>query len=50
MSFDLSSTCYDVIFFVVLMQRFIYVRAIQTSIVNSIDQKYQIMIVNILKN
>ena len=48
--FGLSSACYDVVFLFVLLQHFICVRAIQTSKENSINQEYQIMIVNILKN
>ena len=45
-----SQFCYDVLLFVVLLWRFIHVRAIQTSKIDLINQRYQILIVNILKN
>ena len=50
MVFDLSSTCYDVMFFVILLRRFIFVGAIQTSKTDSISQIYQIMVVDMLNN
>ena len=37
-------------FFVILLQYFVYVRAIKTSIANSINQRYHIMVVSMLKN
>ena len=48
--FCLSSTYYDVVLFVILLKRFIYVGVIQTRKTNFISQIYQIMIVSILKN
>ena len=49
-SFGLSSACYDVVLFVVLLQCFICVGVIQTSKANLISRRYQIMVVNMLKN
>ena len=48
--FGLSSACYDVMLFVILLQCFICVGAIQTCKVDLISPRYQIMIVNMLKN
>ena len=48
--FDLSSICYDMMVFVVLLRRFIFMEAIQTCEIDLISQIYQIMIVNMLKN
>ena len=38
------------VLFVILLQRFIYVGAIQTGKVDLISRKYQIMVVSMLKN
>ena len=46
----LSSVCYDVILFVVLLYYFIYVRAIRIDKTDSINRRYQTMIVSILNN
>ena len=48
--FDLSSICYDVILFVVLLYYFICMKGIQIVKIDLIDQIYQMMIINILKN
>ena len=48
--FDLSSICYDVILFVVLLYYFICMKRIQIVKIDLIDQIYQMMIINILKN
>ena len=48
--FGFSSTCYDMMLFVVLLRRFICVGAIQTGKVNSISQRYQIIVITALKN
>ena len=48
-AFDLTSACYDLILFVVLLRRFIYVGAIQIDKIDLISQIYQIMVVSILK-
>ena len=48
--FGLLSAYYDVILFVILLQRFICVRTIQIDKIDMINQIYQIMIVSILKN
>ena len=47
--FGLSSTCYDMVFFVVLLE-FVYVGEIQTGKEDLISQIYQIMVVSMLKN
>ena len=49
-TFSLSSACYYVVLFVFLLQRFIFVLAIQKRKTDLINRKYQIMIINILKN
>ena len=49
-TFDLLSAYYDVMFFVVLLRCFICVSVIQTDKTDSIDRKFQIMIVSILNN
>ena len=46
----LSSVCYDVILFVVLLYYFIYVRAIRIDKADSISRRYQTMIVSMLNN
>ena len=43
-AFGLSSACYDVMLFVVLLHRFIDVGVIQTCKTNLISQIYQIML------
>ena len=48
--FGLSSTCYDVMFFVILLRRFISVKAIHTSKINPSSLRYQIMIIDMLNN
>ena len=48
--FVLSLAYYNVMLFVVLLHRFICVGAIQTHMTYLISQRYQIMIVTILKN
>ena len=40
MAFGLSSACYNVVLFVVLLQRFIRVRAIQISKTDLINRRY----------
>ena len=50
MIFDLLLTCYDIIFFIVLLRRFIFMEAIHIDKTDLINQRYQNMIVNILKN
>ena len=42
--------CYDVVLFVILLRLFIRVRTIQTGNVDLINQRYQIMIISMLKN
>ena len=49
MTFSLSLTYYDMMLFIILLQRFIYMRAIQTSKIDSINQRYQIIVI-MLKN
>ena len=49
-TFGLSSACYDEMFFVVLLQRFICASTIQTSSTNLINQRYQTIVIGILKN
>ena len=49
MSSGLSSTCYDVVLFVILLRCFICQEVIQIDKTNLINQRYQIMIVSILK-
>ena len=46
----LLSACYNVMFFVVLLQHFIYMGAIEIGKVDSISRRYHITIINILKN
>ena len=48
-AFDLTSSCYDLMLFVVLLRRFICVGAIQIDKMDLISQIYQIMVVSILK-
>ena len=48
--FGLSLACYNMIFFLILLRCFICLRAIQTSKMDSINRRYQIMIVSMLKN
>ena len=50
LTFGLSPACYEVVLFVVLLQRFICVGAIQTGKAYLISRIYQIMIVTMLKN
>ena len=45
-TFGLSSVSYDV----VLLPRFIYMRAIQINKIYLISKKYQIIVISILKN
>ena len=49
-AFGLSSICYDVILFIVLLLCFICIRTIQTCKTDLISRRYQIMVVNMLKN
>ena len=49
-AFGVSSICYDVLLFVVLLQHFICVGTIQTRKIDLISRKHQIMIVSMLKN
>ena len=49
-SFSLSLVCYDAVFYVVLLLHFICIGAIQTSKIDSINRKYQIIVIGILKN
>ena len=46
----MSSTCYNVVFFVVLLSRFIYVESIKGNKADSMSSKYHIMVNNMLKN
>ena len=48
-TFDLSLVCYDMALFVVLLQRFICVRTIQTGKTYLISRIYQIMVISILE-
>ena len=48
--FYLSSVCYDMMLFVILLSYFICVEMIHTSKADSISRKYQIMVINMLKN
>ena len=48
--FGLSSACYDVVFFVILLRRFISMGAIQTGKADSISQRYQIIVISMLNN
>ena len=48
--FDLLFICYVVVFFVILLQHFIFVEAIQIGKADSISRIYQIMVVSILNN
>ena len=48
--FDLLFICYVVVFFVILLRRFIFMEAIQIGKTDSISRIYQIMVVNILNN
>ena len=41
---------YDVVLFIVLLRRFICLKAIQTSKIDLIDRRYQIMVDSILNN
>ena len=41
---------YDVVLFIGLLRHFICVRAIQTGKIDLISRRYQIMVVNMLKN
>ena len=50
MIFDLLLVYYDMIFFVVLLRHFIFMQAIWIGKTDSISQKYQIMVVSMLKN
>ena len=50
MAFDLSLACYNVMLFVVLLERVICVEKIQICKTDSINQRYQIMVVSMLKN
>ena len=45
--FSLSSACYDMVSFVVLVQPFIGVKMIKTNKADSINQIYQIMVVRL---
>ena len=47
---SLSLVCYETVFFIVLLQRFIYVDAIHIGKTNSISRRYQIIVVRMLKN
>ena len=47
---DLLSICYVVMFFVILLRRFIFVEVIQIGKKDSISRIYQIMVVNMLNN
>ena len=49
-TFGLLSACYDVMLFVVLLRRFIFVGATQTSKADLISPRSQIMVVSMLKN
>ena len=49
-TFGLSSDYYDVMSFVIFLQRFICVGMIQTKKTDFISLRYQITIVSILKN
>ena len=48
--FGLSSACYYMVLFVVLLRCFIYVRAIQTCKEDLINQIYQIIVVSMFQN
>ena len=50
MAFSLSSACYDVVLFIVLLRHLICVGAIQTGKEDLIIPRYQIMVVSMLKN
>ena len=47
--FDLSSACYEVMFFVILLRCFLFMMAIQIGKADSISRRYQIIIVSTLK-
>ena len=49
-AFGLSLSCYNVVLFVILFRRFIYVRTIRIDKTDLISPKYQIIVLNILKN
>ena len=49
-SFGLSLACYDIMLFIILLQRFICKVTIHTSKVNLISRIYQIMTVSKLNN
>ena len=46
----LLSAYYDIVLFIVLLRRFICVRVIRISKTDLISQRYQIMIIKMLKN
>ena len=46
----LLSAYYDIVLFIVLLRRFICVRVIQIDKADLISQRYQIIVVNMLKN
>ena len=48
--FGSSFSCYDEVLFVVLLRRFICVGAIETGKTDLISQRYQMMVVSMLKN
>ena len=48
--FGFSSACYNVMLFVALLQRFVYVGEIQKGKADLISQIYQIMVFSMLKN
>ena len=50
MVFGLSSACYNMVLFIVLLHHFICVKPIHTSKAYSIIRIYQTMVINILKN
>ena len=50
MTFGLLSIYCNVVFFIVLLQHFIYMRAIQIDKMDSISRRYWFIIIKILKN
>ena len=49
MVFFMLSVCYDMMFFIVLLRRFICMKTIQIGKTYSINRKYHIIVIRILK-
>ena len=50
MVFDLSSVCYDVVFFIVLLRPLYLLGIIQIDKTDLISQRYQIIVIRMFKN